>query len=296
MHCPVTTHYDVLFNRAKEATLGDKRLGSCGVGFGATIDRHYGDNIPLYFMDLLDPYTLKRKLEQVHNYYKHKVNSETSFGFEQFAHPNEDASFFQDVCQIRDVIQKRIIIPAVESDIFSSKKWNTYVFEGAQGVLLDQTFGAKPFITKSNTTCQNALDIIYRNFEDEDISSEIFYVSRGYFTRHGFGPFKEIDTQFYLTGIESESNIYNEHQGTFRYGFLDLNLLQYSISCDNQFSKRLPKHLIFTCLDHLPNEIVRFYKNHVIEEVHYSRFPALLSQSFEKVLYSFHPTSEKLFY
>jgi adenylosuccinate synthase len=63
--CPVTTPYDMLFNRQREK---DMMHGSCGVGFGETLGREE-DNFHLQFSDLYNPTILKIKLEMIAKYY-----------------------------------------------------------------------------------------------------------------------------------------------------------------------------------------------------------------------------------
>jgi adenylosuccinate synthase len=93
------------------------------------------------------------------------------------------------VDSLQKLIEKKIVTPVYERDVFNGSygEWNINIFEGAQGILLDQTFGNKPNITKSNTTSQNALNILRRNHIH--VTPEIYYVTRAYQTRHGGGIF-----------------------------------------------------------------------------------------------------------
>ncbi len=61
--CPVTTHYDVLYNRALEASKGAARHGSCGLGFGASVERHQSDSYQLFAQDLLHPAVYRVKIQ-----------------------------------------------------------------------------------------------------------------------------------------------------------------------------------------------------------------------------------------
>lgn len=96
------------------------------------------------------------------------------------------------------------------------------VFEGAQGVLLDQELGFHPHTTWSDTTGRWARDMIPDNVEVTE-----YGVTRAYATRHGFGPFPTRDQL--LTQLMYEPfNIDEGWQGTFWCGHTDLVLLRYA--------------------------------------------------------------------
>lgn len=71
---------------------------------------------------------------------------------------------------------------ATVADISYLKLFSYKVFEGSQGILLDQRFGIMSYCTPSNTTCQNAMEIINELPAD---CTEHVYVTRPYITRHG---------------------------------------------------------------------------------------------------------------
>jgi adenylosuccinate synthase len=292
--CPITTHYDVLYNRAIETTRGNLRNGSCGVGYGATIERQKNSDVSLSFKDILKPDILKRKLKLIRNYYKEKINNETGFDFDSFAHDIEDTTFIDSIKKINKLISKNIVTPIFENEIFSkTTPWETYIFEGAQGILLDKDFGIKPHITQSNTTSKNALTIISRQ-KALSFNTEIFYVTRAYQTRHGAGPFRETDQEFKLYNNIHETNKTNEFQGEFRCNYLDINMLNYALICDNKFSKHIPKNLMITCLDHLNNDEIVFIKNDVKKKLNYKEIKNELICNFKSVKYSFNNCAEFL--
>ena len=210
-HCPVTTHYDVLYNRAIETTRGKNRLGSVGVGFGATVDRHYSSSIKLFVEDLFQPARWVKKLQLIRNYYKLKIDTETDFRFDMFDHESEDRHFGEYISQIENLITLGIVNLVKEQDVFSKNQdFETYIFEGAQGILLDINHGTHPYVTKSNTTSKNAIEILRRNFNESELEIEIYYVTRAYHTRHGSGPFgKQISSSKLLNAV-SEININNK--------------------------------------------------------------------------------------
>ena len=67
------------------------------------------------------------------------------------------------------------------------------IFEGAQGVLLDEHFGFHPHTTWSTTTFANAQTLLSESgFEGRQTRLGVL---RTYFTRHGPGPFVTEDSQ-----------------------------------------------------------------------------------------------------
>jgi adenylosuccinate synthase len=291
---PVTTHYDVLFNRALEASRCENRHGSCGLGFGATIERHWAA-LPLFVEDLFRPEIFKKKMVSIRSYYRKKLEQQTKFCFDAFDHDSEDRDFFHDVNDLENLISEGAIQLTEEKQIFSSDQpWSTYIFEGAQGILLDVNFGFQPHVTKSNTTSKNALEILRRNLVESDMEPEIYYVTRAYLTRHGAGPFPQYDCPIELINTEEESNQLNEYQGSFKVGYLDIDLLNYALKCDQEFSPGLKKHLIVTCLDQLPDSDLFVYKNGIRSQIKPSELPGLLDCDFVSYKFSYNSCAEFL--
>lgn len=293
-NCPITTHYDVLYNRAIETTKGIKRDGSCGVGFGATVNRQKTSKVALFFRDILKIEVLQQKLKDIREYYRTKMNLETAFVFDSFSHEEEDLLYINSVNKLYNLISRNIIVPIFEKEVFSENMgWNTFIFEGAQGILLDQNFGIKPHITKSNTTSKNALNIIARQ-TGINFVIEIIYVTRAYQTRHGAGPFRPKSQHFVLRNNEGETNLMNEYQGEFRTNYLDIDMLNYALICDNTLSKGITKNLFITCLDHFNSEEIIVFKNHKKVKINYRELANELLFDLKDVKYSFSNCAEFL--
>ena len=288
-HCPITTHYDILYNRSKEITLGKNRNGSCGVGFGATVDREK-QAVSLLFRDLFDSEEkLREKLLEIKKFYRFKVNVNTAFDFDNFDHSREDNIFFRSIKKIKNLFEKDLIVPITQREIFN-KNWSTYIFEGAQGILLDQNYGDKPHITKSNTTSKNAIEILKE--QQIDIPIEIFYVTRAYQTRHGNGTFRKKHPKFQLRNNQNETNVLNKFQGEFKANFLDVDAIQYALKCDKQFSHLYPKNLMITCLDQIEGEELIFFEEGNLKSIHFSSIHKKLKTEFKNIKYSFSPCAE----
>jgi adenylosuccinate synthase len=292
LRCPVTTHYDILFNRCKEITSGNNRKGSCGVGYGATVDREQ-EGLSFTFADLLVGKTVVQKLNDLRRYYRKMINLDTGFDFDDLDHEFEDEQFMAAIENIRQKVSHGTIVPISEEDFFKSIASKTLIFEGAQGIMLDKDFGTKPHVTKSNTTSSNALTLLNRN----KISHKpvIVYVSRAYQTRHGAGPFPEQHPNFSLHYENvKETNKANAYQGDFKVNFLNIDDLNNAISYDGEISIGLEKRLMITCIDHFPDNIIGVLKSGNLTKIRYDEVPLMLYSTFTETTFSFSNCAENL--
>jgi adenylosuccinate synthase len=136
------------------------------------------------------------------------------------------------------------------SDAASLRKVEALVFEGAQGLMLDQDRGAFPHVTRSNTGLKNVLALA----ADIGIAHlNATYVTRCYATRHGAGPLAhELPGPPHPDVIDA-TNISNAWQGALRFGTLDLSIVQREIASDLSDAGRgtatVSHSLAMTCLD-----------------------------------------------
>jgi adenylosuccinate synthase len=98
------------------------------------------------------------------------------------------------------------------------------VFEGAQGVLLDEWHGFHPYTTWSTTTFANAETLL----SEAGASAVRVGVVRAYMTRHGPGPFVTEDPAL-TADLPDRHNAFGRWQGAFRVGHLDLVALRYAL-------------------------------------------------------------------
>ena len=110
-------------------------------------------------------------------------------------------------------------------------RFENIVFEGAQGLMLDQNnLDYFPHLTPSNTGVQNIVNCLdgLSMFE-----FEVCYVTRTYLTRHGAGHFSTECPRELMYGVmEDKTNHCNEFQGGFRYGFFDFDMFKEHVSRD----------------------------------------------------------------
>jgi adenylosuccinate synthase len=153
---PVTTFFDMLLNQAVEAHRGQARHGSCGMGFGETIGRHESA-YALSVGDLLDKDGLYEKLVRIRDEYvpaRRKALGLPDDGPHNtlFSSDTLVEAFLQVAA---DFMAEVVVVPNARAALQA----HPVVLEGAQGLLLDQTNGAFPHVTRSNTGLANALDI-----------------------------------------------------------------------------------------------------------------------------------------
>lgn len=117
------------------------------------------------------------------------------------------------------------------------------VFEGAQGVLLDEWGGFHPHTTWSTTTLHNADCLLAEAGYDGAVTR--IGVTRAYMTRHGAGPLVTEDAAL-TAALPDAANGFGPWQRGFRLGWLDLVLLRYA----GELVGRLD-WLAVTCLDRL---------------------------------------------
>lgn len=235
--CPVVTPYDINDNRRIDSY---KNHGSCGVGFGATVDRE-ARFYSLTFLDLFYPSVLQIKLEQIRKYYEGGTFNFDTVGL---------AEFF-DSCEI---ISK---LPGA-SFIENRPACDNVIFEGSQGLMLDQHFGLFPHVTRSNTGL--------KNLEHTELlgDTHVILVTRAYQTRHGNGPMTNEDILNNIKIDTKETNLDSTFQGKFRRSLLDVSLLEYAIKKEVLFRSVKTKHLAITCLDHIECEYRFTYNGEVV--------------------------------
>lgn len=132
--------------------------------------------------------------------------------------------------------------------IDSMPKFDNYIFEGSQGLLLDQDIGFFPHVTRSSVGSKNILELT----KGQDI--KLHLVTRAFQTRHGHGPMTNEHLPNNIKDNPHEINVLNKYQGEFRRSLLDLDLLKYGITKDNYIKNSRDKELIITCMDLVENE------------------------------------------
>lgn len=212
--CPITTPYDIIANNKDRK---DIRNGSCGVGYGKTLERE--ENFySLTALDMWYPSILREKFRLIRDYY----------GW----YDTEIEKTFLDSCEKMCYF--------IESAFDVPKNYERLIFEGSQGLLLDQHYGFFPNVTRTNTGTTNIKELTKDSFKT-------LLITRAYQTRHGNGFMTNRKEHVLNVHNPFESNIRNPYQGEFRTSVLDISLLEYAIKKSNIDIQNT--WLFITCLD-----------------------------------------------
>lgn len=249
--CLVTTPYDVLINKFFEIVRGSNKHGSCGIGFGETIERSQKEEFKITFKDLYDQKGLSAKLEHIRNNYvderlefvganRKKFMETISFNERQMFSDFHKTFLFpvQRMLSILDLCEPY-------SPTFF-KKYKKIVFEGAQGLMLDQDYGVFPHVTRSNTGLKNVIETL----KEFGINDNIFvhYITRIYTTRHGAGPLKNECASLPYIDFRDPTNVPNTFQDSIRIAPIDTEVLSLAIEHDLKYISDEFKFLVDICI------------------------------------------------
>jgi adenylosuccinate synthase len=234
----IITPFHVAANRVKELSRGLNRHGSCGQGVGEARGDALRGMPTLRAGDLSRrPHDVLTRLQAIQRakYVEIETLLDRDDAFEA-SRPLRDLKLPAELIERYEPIEQcvRFFRPRVDGPI---------VFEGAQGILLDEQYGLEPHRTWTDTTSRKAHKIL----DDWSYQGDrrTIGVTRAYLTRHGRGPFPT-ESPTMTEAYPDIENGRSEWQGAFRVGHLDLVLLRYALDCDRRIDE-----LAVTCLDRL---------------------------------------------
>ncbi|HAT32147.1 MAG TPA: adenylosuccinate synthase [Janthinobacterium sp.] len=243
--CRVTTPFHQAAGRMRELERGAQAHGSCGVGVGETV-RH-GLEHPqqiLRYADLETPAAALEKLDA--------IRRTLLAQFEPLcAAPANDAEYAAELLVLRDASMAwrwlerareltRIIRPATRAMVAERlHRAGTVLFEGAQGVLLDEWRGFRPHTTWSSIHPESVAAVAADAGQHGRI--EHLGVLRSYMARHGQGPLPSHDPA--LDRLAEPHNASAGWQGNFRRGHPDAVLLRYALAVAGPLDGLLVSHL-----------------------------------------------------
>lgn len=242
----VTTPFQVAANRLREMLRaeGTGRHGSCGMGIGETMaDWVTSPADSLRIEDLEVPTRMRCKLtiSQI----RKRSELEGTCGVSTLTPAMEQQWAILTDPHIVDVCvenyEKFAHLATFVDDTYLAtllSREGGVIFEGAQGVLLDQDWGFFPHVTRTSTTIENAR-VLIDHFADGRVKK--LGLMRAYATRHGPGPFPTEDASLQLP---DSHNCFGEWQRSFRVGHLDVVAARYALQVIGGVDE-----IVMTCVD-----------------------------------------------
>ncbi len=243
---PIVTPFHQATQRLRELARGGARHGSCGTGFGESVALTLDDpDLTLRAGALHHLPTLHRKLRAGQERARHAVAPLRDALRHLDAARREldlldDPHAPEDVADTFAALAPRLQRVGPEHLQHLASLPGDLVFEGAQGVLLDEWRGFHPFTTWSTTTAANADLLLDRaRFTGRRVRLGL---TRAYGTRHGPGPFPA-EHPALTADLPDPHNGHNPWQLDFRVGWLDLVLLRYAIASTAPLDALVVNHL-----------------------------------------------------
>lgn len=244
-NAPIITPYHRALNRLREVARGANRHGSCGVGIGELASDVAEGYEVLTAEELFgDPFACSRQVTRAqdrllddarrHIVYAPTANIDDALALMKVLE-RPPHGWLAACTHLKDKVKL--------SDAFEGE---CVIFEGAQGVLLDEKYGFAPHTTWSNCTFHHAQALLNEMRFTGEV--ERIGVTRTYATRHGAGPFPTEDAT--LPMPVGEHNMAGPWQGNFRLGRLDVPLLEYAVQSLGGIDQ-----IALTCVDHVGKQV-----------------------------------------
>jgi adenylosuccinate synthase len=211
--------YHPALDRASEAKLGARRIGTTGKGVGpAYVDK--AARVGIRMADLLDEQLFREKLEvnlAEKNRVLRGIYDAQTFAVEEILHPYLRYAGW--------------LAPYITDTALLLSKWidsgYSVLFEGAQATMLDVDHGTYPYVTSSSTTAGGVA--IGTGVPPTRIHG-VLGVAKAYTTRVGAGPFP---TEMSGPGAEAIRARGNEYGATTgrprRCGWFDAVVMRYAV-------------------------------------------------------------------
>lgn len=223
----VSLDIDVHLNMLTEISRGADRHGSCGLGINETVtrtERGFGITIS-DFEDITYLQNFARRLTD--EWIPTRINE---LGLDRSMN-----AIIWDQLHAFNVNDLYKLVGYVKMNfkpgIPTLKNNAPVIYEGAQGLMLDEHTGHFPYVTRSTTGLMSAVKVAS---ELGITHIDPVYVTRVYTTRHGAGPLEREGVPFCAEGITitDKTNVTNKWQGDLRYAPLNVSDLCYNIHKD----------------------------------------------------------------
>lgn len=206
--CVIITPWHQMANQLREIARAGERHGSCGMGVGEARSMELR-GLALTVGDLSSRNHTAMTLRDIRTAALRSLpefsglSESAQIIHEEMLKENIDdtAHFYREWAKLFTVAAK----PELDG--------NPVIFEGNQGVLLDEIHGTAPYNTWTDCTFAKA-EILCREWNLKPLKIGLL---RTYATRHGAGPFPSEDRSIQFP----DHNVPNQWQGNFRFGHFD---------------------------------------------------------------------------
>lgn len=177
-NCPLIMPYHIALDHAREAALGAKKIGTTGRGIGPA----YEDKVArrtVRVADLYEPEIFAERVKSVLEYHNFVLKNYLKADALDPDEVIESALRYADrlrpmVCDVSATLQNEM------------RAGKQFLFEGAQGSMLDIDHGTYPFVTSSNTVAGSACP--GAGVGPHQLNY-VLGITKAYCTRVGSGPF-----------------------------------------------------------------------------------------------------------
>ncbi len=176
-NCPLILNVHAMVDKASEERKGDLKVGTTGRGIGPA----YEDNVGRRTIRLHHIYEiqLEKRLLDLINYYKSVYPESKEIQALNIKKELKELKLLGE--KVKDYITD---VPSVLFEL--KQKRIPLLFEGAQGAMLDVSFGTYPFVTSSHCVASQASAGSGLGLSD---GYRVIGVAKAYCTRVGSGPF-----------------------------------------------------------------------------------------------------------
>jgi len=202
----------------REGLSGDDKIGTTKRGIGPAYEDKVGRRA-IRVTDLANEKSLFHKVNKLVDHHNIILR-----GMEEKELISDDV--FKELVSITDKILPYMArVPSVLSEVRKAGK--RILFEGAQGVMLDNDHGTYPYVTSSNTISPTALSGVGQNLKALNF---VLGITKAYTTRVGEGPFpteqeNEIGEELGKKGHEFGTNTGRKR----RCGWIDAVMVKHAI-------------------------------------------------------------------
>lgn len=230
----IITDWDIAANQFGEMFRRDANLphGTCGMGIGECVRRHLEGGPPSRYATYPEPPPGEYRewfMERIRT-----LGKETGADLKKY-----NLQLVEAMARMGELSST---CPS-PTDLYTGPEFSsitpTVIFEGAQGLLLDEDDpDHQPHVTWSKTGLTNVIKECKKYGWH---LSEVHYVTRPYLTRHGVGPMHAADPDGTIGWIDGKqpadlTNVDNKWQGGLRYAAMDWRKFEARVNKDFQLA------------------------------------------------------------